>query len=258
MAVFVLFSVSIAHADSRLPVGHIVAVEGTAYVGGRVKIRAGDPVFMHNALSTAPNGRLVLLLIDDTEITLGGDSELIINEFVFDPYDPAENRALFGFARGVFQFVSGMVAKKDKPDVRLRTPLGTIGIRGTRLWGGSLDGRYGVYVYDGAVIYNLPEASITVAAGTGVFIKDADSVPDGPGPWTQETLQTAAAMIALRGDDDLKSRIEQEMSRNIGRRHEYRKIMWPHKTLPETHAPKSRNGNFPYSEEFLEHLDKNR
>ncbi|NCC21323.1 MAG: hypothetical protein EOM26_02545 [Alphaproteobacteria bacterium] len=239
-----------AVAQDHYPVGKVVAIQGHAALGEGLKLKPGDSIFMYNTVQTGPGSRLVLLLIDDTEISLGANSQMEINEFVFDPYDSNENRASFGFARGVFQFVSGMISKREEPDVELLTPQGSIGIRGTVVWGGEIDEKYGVYVAQGKVLFQLPETDVFLPTGTGVLVDPRTGAPGATNAWSPSKLEQALAMVRLQDQKALKQRVEQEMAKNIERRHEYRKIMWPYKEIP--YMPPGDPGAFPYSDEFLQ------
>ncbi len=237
----------LAAAQDHLPIGTVVALKGDVRLNGGLKLQKDDQVFLYNVIRTGPDGRVVILMIDDTEIALGANSELEINEFVFDPYDAEENRAHFGFVRGVFQFVSGMISKREAPQVDLDTPYGTIGIRGTIVWGGTIEDKYGVYVGEGEALYALPEADIGMAAGTGVILDPDDPGSPKPDIWSEERLAQAKEKLRFLNAEELKRLVEQEMTSNIARRHEYRRVMWPYKEIPYYDG----DGEFPYSDEFL-------
>jgi len=113
----------------------------TAAVRGRVElavrsgevgrlIKSGEPVFLGNAIKSGPDAGLQLLLLDQTTFTIGPDSEITIDEFV---YDPARGAGKVGasVAKGVFRFVTGKVAQNDPANMVVKLPVGTIGIRGT-------------------------------------------------------------------------------------------------------------------------------
>lgn len=113
----------------------------TAAVRGRVEIaaaagavgrvaRSGEPVFLGNAIKSGSDSGLQILLLDQTTFTIGPDSELVIDEFVYDPGHGA-GKVTATVARGVFRFVTGQVARNNPADMLVKMPIGTIGIRGT-------------------------------------------------------------------------------------------------------------------------------
>lgn len=113
----------------------------TAAVRGRVEIavasgavgreaKSGEPIYLGNAVKSGPDSGLQILLLDQTTFTIGPDSELVIDEFVYDP-TKGSGKVTASIARGVFRFVTGQVAKNNPADMLVKMPIGTIGIRGT-------------------------------------------------------------------------------------------------------------------------------
>ncbi|MEZ5647458.1 MAG: FecR family protein [Alphaproteobacteria bacterium] len=78
-------------------------------------------------VSTSVNALSRLLFVDDTTLTVGANSSMILDRFVYDP-KTAKGEILVHMATGVFRFVSG---KMPKENVTLVTPGASIGIRGT-------------------------------------------------------------------------------------------------------------------------------
>jgi hypothetical protein len=96
---------------------------------GRV-VETGKPVYSHDKVTTGPDGKLQILLLDQTSFTIGANSELELDEFVFDPATNA-GKVSAKIVKGAFRFVTGKVARRDPSSMRVDTPVGTIGIRGT-------------------------------------------------------------------------------------------------------------------------------
>ncbi len=94
-----------------------------ATVGTR--LRAGD------TLATGPGGSLGVVLRDNSSLSLGPESRLVINTFLFAP---AEGKLglVARLSRGTLAFISGLIGKLAPETVRFETPSATIGIRGTR------------------------------------------------------------------------------------------------------------------------------
>lgn len=115
--------------------GRIKVVAGDASVvrGGQVTAAAvGDQVFETDVLRTGPDGRLGLMLRDESRVSLGPNSELALTRFAFSP---AERQLGLGLrlARGVLSYVSGLIATLAPESVRLQTPTSIIGVRGTHV-----------------------------------------------------------------------------------------------------------------------------
>jgi hypothetical protein len=88
----------------------------------------GDKIIHNERIETNTKGLLQILLADGTTFTVGPDSHLTIDSFVYDP-DAGAAKVTASLGKGVFRFIGGKTSKT--PDgVRLNTPVGTVGIRG--------------------------------------------------------------------------------------------------------------------------------
>ena len=70
------------------------------------------------------------MLLDETIFTLGPDSDMVLDEFVYDPVTSA-GKVTARVTKGVFRFVTGKIARKKPASMNVKLPVGTIGIRGT-------------------------------------------------------------------------------------------------------------------------------
>jgi len=106
------------------------AVNATAPgAAGRV-VETGKDVYSHDKIKTGAEGKLQILLLDQTSFTIGANSEMELDEFVFDPATNA-GKVSAKIVKGAFRFVTGKVARRDPASMQVETPVGTIGIRGT-------------------------------------------------------------------------------------------------------------------------------
>ncbi len=76
------------------------------------------------------NGRVGITFLDDSQVRLTEHSQLIIDEFIYDP-DPSKSKMALQFASGTARFITGKLATIDKENIFIQTPSATIGIRGT-------------------------------------------------------------------------------------------------------------------------------
>lgn len=117
------------------PVGRIKIASGSVFIlraGASLPADVGQSIFEADGLKTGSDGRLGITLKDDTRVSLGPESEVRVNRFV---YVPAEGRLqlVLNVVRGVMAYVSGRIAKLAPDVIRLETPAAVIGIRGTTL-----------------------------------------------------------------------------------------------------------------------------
>jgi hypothetical protein len=97
--------------------------ERPAAVGGELNV--GDTI------RTDRRASLGLTLKDDTMMSVGPDTELTLEEYLFEP---ARGDLKLGsrLGRGTLQYVSGSIARLQPDAVSVKTPTGTIGVRGTQ------------------------------------------------------------------------------------------------------------------------------
>lgn len=129
----------------------VVLVTGTAAAGpfaGIVKTTEGSPVIVHGGASrpatlgafvekgdtvrTDAKSAIGLVFSDDTIISMGPNSEVAIDDYLFEP----AGRQLSFVARvlrGTVGYLSGQIAKLSPKSVRLVMPTATIGVRGTHV-----------------------------------------------------------------------------------------------------------------------------
>jgi len=114
------------------PIGRVEAAEGAvrSAAAGRPELRPGSPVHQGEVIETGPDGRLLIVFEDGTRLSTGPGARIVLDELV---YDPAAGKASFVLSvlKGTFLYVTGLIAGTDPEGVEVRTPAGTIGIRGT-------------------------------------------------------------------------------------------------------------------------------
>jgi hypothetical protein len=129
-----LGAATFAQAEPKA-IGLVKTVTGEATIlreGSRRAAEAGLPVFVGDVLRTGAPGTLGVILRDDTSLSLGSESEVVMAEFVFEPAEGKLGMVL-RVTRGVVSYLSGKIAKLAPEAARVETPVATLGIRGTRL-----------------------------------------------------------------------------------------------------------------------------
>ncbi len=96
---------------------------------GRV-LSSGHELFLNEKISTGPKGRLQIMLLDETIFTIGPNSSMVLDEFVYDPASGA-GKVTAKVTQGVFRFVTGRIGHSKPSDMKVKFPVGTMGIRGT-------------------------------------------------------------------------------------------------------------------------------
>ncbi|CAA6606450.1 hypothetical protein MTBLM1_90119 [Rhodospirillaceae bacterium LM-1] len=124
---------------ARQSIGHVETISGPVNVvhadGSKGVLNKGDSVFQGDVLQTSKGAAVGLLFVDKTSLSLGSDGRMVLDQMVFDP-SSGTGKSAFSLVQGTFSFVSGQIAKTAPDAMTVRTPVATIGIRGTLGSGG--------------------------------------------------------------------------------------------------------------------------
>ncbi len=198
-----------AYAE-KSAIGTIVEVEGAvAMAKGDEAITPaiGTEIHLNDTIETGPNAKALILFIDNTEITLGENSRLTVDEYIFDADNANNNKGRFSVLRGAFVFTSGLISKHEKPDVKIETAYGSIGIRGTIVWGGDIDDEYNVFVQEGEITFATDRGRVTVRPGEGTKVHSKRAIPMRAKKWGEAKINRARHSVALKNGAALKQRV---------------------------------------------------
>ena len=132
-----MFMASKAVSAAETPIGRVDTVEGTVQVlrnGEKILLSKDDSILQGDTILTGEDGSVGITFIDDTVFSLGEDGEMTIDEMVYNP-EQQEGKFSANMVQGVFSFISGEIAKTDPEGMAVNTPVGVIGIRGTKVAG---------------------------------------------------------------------------------------------------------------------------
>lgn len=128
-------------SSSSKPIGKVVAATGSVTIehAGAVVVQAnvsgelgraktGDPVYLGDVVLTGADGRVGINFTDGSSFNLSNNARIELDQYVYEPAGKS-NATLFNLARGTFTLVAGSVAKTG--DMKVDTPVATLGIRGT-------------------------------------------------------------------------------------------------------------------------------
>ncbi len=200
LALAIIAAASTSFAGTAAPpIGTVDKIQASAvaFQGGQTRgLTIDAPVFFHDRLHTGSGGRLEAKLADDTVITLGANARLTIDEFVYKPGEPG-SKLTMAVAGGAFLFVGGKIEGPSGGNVAIRTPIGTLGVRGTTVWGGPIDHGYGVLVLKGDVTVSTPNGEVSLHEGQGTMIRTRYA-PEAAAPWPKDRVDRAVATISFR------------------------------------------------------------
>ena len=155
-----LATVSLAQNAQDIGVAASVVnrVEGTVGQQTAAK-KTGDRVFQNELIRTGSQSKGQLLFRDETSLTIGPESEVALDRFVYNPQ--GASTVSLNATKGVFRFISGSLPSQA---YEIKTPAATIGIRGTIV--------NIALLLDGTAIFQNGEGSFVAATVFGNFTID--------------------------------------------------------------------------------------
>jgi hypothetical protein len=93
----------------------------------RQLVLGGDVVFKER-ITTNPQGQTQVLFLDKSAMTVGPNSDVTIDEFVYDP-NTGTGKLAMSAAHGVMRFIGGKLSKNANA-VSMQTPTGVLAVRG--------------------------------------------------------------------------------------------------------------------------------
>ena len=115
-------------------------------------LQVADEVFTEEVVETSDEGATRIIFLDGTELTMGPNSRVTLDRYVYDPTTGAGAMAV-SFVSGVFEFASGLLPSAS---YSLRTPFANLAIRGTRIR---------LMVSDDGMQVTVPEGQIEIFSG---------------------------------------------------------------------------------------------
>ena len=151
----------------------------------------GEQIFLEDNIQTSEEGRLQILLRDETTFTLGPKAELIIDKFV---YDPNESNLEVSIKSGAFRFISGATASAGPDAVKLKLPKATLSIRGTEVLGDVSPFSTQIILMSGIInVITDNEIKEISQHGWGVEVNENGDISD-PSPVPDTTIDNVIAV----------------------------------------------------------------
>tara|TARA_A100001015_G_scaffold304884_1_gene396743 strand:- start:12 stop:581 length:570 start_codon:yes stop_codon:yes gene_type:complete len=94
------------------------------------KLLNGSKVFYGDTIFVKSKSNAQILFLDETVLTVGEDTELTIDDFVYDP-KTNDGNFVTNIKSGTVKFITGKISKKNPDNLEVKMPAGTLGARGT-------------------------------------------------------------------------------------------------------------------------------
>jgi len=132
MALPLLFAF-VAGAAAAEDAGQIKTSKGSAQIersGQKLSAAVGQVVQQGDTVVTGADGSVGITFRDSSLVSIGPDSVLVIDRFVFDPTTHQGNFDA-SLKQGTLAVVSGKLAKQSPDAMKVKTPAAILGVRGT-------------------------------------------------------------------------------------------------------------------------------
>jgi hypothetical protein len=203
MIIAAMFCVGLAAgtAPAQEAIGTVSRIQGDASGtrgGATQALGLNASVLVNESVSTGASARLEITFKDNTRLTLGENARLTLDRYIFNP--ATKRRMVRLKVVGAIRFISGKAANLARSDVRVTTPVASVGVRGTDFWAGPIDDQaLGVFLMEGAVrVSNAAGAQTLDRPGQGTNIAAPGAAPGPVTLWPQAKIDRAMATVAFR------------------------------------------------------------
>lgn len=137
ITVFCVFGVTSVNgfADDVDPVGTVLFVHGEVSIfsptGEKRNANRGDAVFEGDRIVSSAASSMQIKMVDSGYLAIRPSTEIRIDKYRFE--QTQDDRAETSLLKGGLRSITGTIGKTRKESFKLRTPVATIGIRGTDL-----------------------------------------------------------------------------------------------------------------------------
>lgn len=184
---FVVFAMLIllppATAAETVGVTAVITNRVTGGLGtARRTLGVGDRLVQNENIDTARKSAAQLLFNDETSLTMGPDSSVVLDRFVYDPKRNVGSMVI-NATKGAFRFITGSA---DPRSYKIVTPVAQLGVRGTIIdFLFDAQGRLTVILVEGAVLVcPTPQSCVTINT-PGDFVRvGRDGRMNAPARWT--------------------------------------------------------------------------
>jgi hypothetical protein len=128
-----LIALALPPAARAADAGRIKVSRGAAWIeraGARQPAQVGTIVQEADVVATGPDGAVGITFADDSRLSIGPNSALVIERFTFDA---TTQRGGFetSLRVGTLSAVSGRLTRQSPDAMKVRTPAAILGVRGT-------------------------------------------------------------------------------------------------------------------------------
>lgn len=193
-----VFATFAAQADFEKGVaGKVHFINGSALAVQNAQVRVlkeGDQVMIGDILSTGPDSRLEIAMVDEGHFKLGAQTSFVVNDYTFGT---GNDNVVVELLKGAMDGVSGSIAKANPDGMKVLTQHATIGIRGTKFFVGEMDGKLHVAHWSGGGVHVKNHGGEVFLKGdnTGTILHHDHKTPTPPEDWGNEKREKAKSLV---------------------------------------------------------------
>tara|TARA_B100001250_G_C19709022_1_gene748297 strand:+ start:458 stop:1033 length:576 start_codon:yes stop_codon:yes gene_type:complete len=129
LLIFVLLP-NFANANTSKFIGVVGAAIGEIKNQNNESLVDGSKIFFGDTIISKEKSNAQILFLDQTVLTLGEDTEVTIDEFIYDPKSH-EGSFISNVKSGTVKFITGQISKQNPDNLEVKVPSGVLGARGT-------------------------------------------------------------------------------------------------------------------------------
>src|SRR5680860_280640 len=140
------------------------------------QLNIGKSIFYNERINTTASGLVQVLLVDGSTFTVGPNSDLVIDKFVYNPRKKT-GQLVATFSKGTMRFIGGKISKNEG-GVQVNTPAGALAIRGG-MFQGRVTGSRGVFsfLYGNSLTYTGRNGQTQTVYQTGYTLDLTGGTP---------------------------------------------------------------------------------
>jgi hypothetical protein len=93
-------------------------------------LQTGSKIYFGDSILAKEKSSAQILLLDETTLTVGENSEITIDEFIYDPQTKV-GKIVSSIKLGTVKIITGKISKENPDNLEIQVPTGSIGARGT-------------------------------------------------------------------------------------------------------------------------------
>ena len=127
-SIILIFSISFGFANDVI--GVISAGIGDITNQKNEKLETGSKIYFGDTIIVKAQSNAQILLLDETALTVGEQSELTIDDFIYDPKSKV-GKIVSNIKIGTVRIITGEISNQNPDNLEVNIPTGSVGARGT-------------------------------------------------------------------------------------------------------------------------------